>query len=258
MGVLDELKKQAENTQKQRQQQENAGAERRAELKRKLVTRVDDLYYFFKEFEQQLNVVNPNVTCSFDVGDLCTLTNLTQGEYKLRADDVGEVTKFRFYYSCVGSGGREVKLSNLAVAEKKQEVLKTNQLKFKLRDERGGRCSLLIEAFVPVSFDFSVDVDKAVVRLRVKNKPMLGVSNYSYNADQINSEFMDEVAKYILDKPNRFNELSGNTMSEDTLTELRRVLAQDKAKSKSAAENRDAGKERLKDILTKPLFGKKS
>ncbi len=258
MGVLDELKKEAEKSQLQRQQQESAGAEQRAELERKLVTRVDDLYCYFKEFEQQLKLAKPNVTGAFDVEGLCTLTNLTQGEYKLRTSDVGEVRKFAFRFTRTGSGLREVKLANMVLAEQKRDLLTVNNLKCRIKIDASDRCLLQIQAFVPISFQFEVDADKAAVRLRVKNKPMLGVANYSYAADQINAEFMDEVAKYILDKPNRFAELSGNAVPEDTLSRIREQLAKDKAKAKPAAAGRQSGKGGLKGILTKPLFGKKS
>jgi hypothetical protein len=258
MGVLDELKKEAEKSQQQREQQERAGTGPRAELERKLVTRVDDLYCYFKEFEQQLKLANPNVTGAFDVEGLCTLTNLAQGEYKLRTSDVGEIRKFAFQYACTGSGMREVRLANMVLAEQKRDLLTGNNLKCRIKIDASDRCMLQIQAFVPIAFQFEVDADKAAVRLRVKNKPMLGVANYSYAADQINAEFMDEVAKYILDKPNRFDELSGNTVPEDTLSRLREQLAKEKAKTKPAAAKDQSGKGGLKGILTKPLFGKKS
>jgi len=260
MGVLDELKKEAEKSQLQQEQQESEAAAKRVELERKLLTRVDDLFCYFKEFEQQLKLANPNVTGAFDAGGLCTLTNLTQGEYKLTTRDVGDVRKFSFQYTCTGSGVREVKLANMALAEQKRELLTVNNLKCRIKIDANDRCQLLIHAFVPISFQFEVDADKAAVRLRVKNKPMLGVANYSYAADQINAEFMDEVAKYILDKPNRFAELSGNAVPEDALSRIREQLAKDKAKTKAklAAGNDQPGAGGLKGILTKPLFGKKS
>lgn len=255
MGVLDDLKQEAEKTQAERDKEQSAEAAQKAEIERKLVTRVDDLYSYFKEFQKQLSVVDPQVVGDFNVQDLCKLTNLKQGGYKLTTEDVSEVRKFTFHYACTGSGVREIKLPSRMVAEQKKEFLWSCNLKFKLKDQAGGRCSILLDAFVPVSFEFEADLEKASVRLRVKNKPMLGVSNYSYSADQINSDFMDEVAKYILDKPNRFDELSGNTIPEDTLIRLRAQLAE---KSGGKAQEKAAEKSGLKDILTKPLFGKKS
>lgn len=255
MGVLDELKQEAEKAQAEREKEQSAEVTQKAELERKLVTRVDDLYSYFKEFQKQLSVVDPQVTGDFNVQDLCKLTNLKQGEYKLATDDVSSVRKFTFHYTCTGSGVREIKLPSRVIAEQKKEYLWACNLKFKLKDQAGGRCSILMEAFVPVSFEFEADLEKAAVRLRVKNKPMLGVSNYSYSADQINSDFMDEVAKYILDKSNRFDELSGNTMPEDTLIRLRAQLA---GKGGGKSKEKVAEKSGLKEILTKPLFGKKS
>ena len=255
MGVLDELKQEAEKTQAEREKEQSTETAQKAELERKLVTRVDDLYSYFKEFQKQLSVVSPDVVGDFNVQELCKLTNLKQGDYKLSTENSSEVRKFTFHYTCTGPGIREIRLPSRVIAEQKKEFLWSCNLKFKLKDQAGGKCSILMEAFVPVSFEFEADLEKAAVRLRVKNKPMLGVSNYSYNADQINSDFMDEVAKYVLDKPNRFDELSGNTIPEDTLM---RIRAQLKEKGGAKPEAKESGKSGLKEILTKPLFSKKS
>jgi len=247
MGVLDELRQEAEKARTKREEAQGAVPAQTSDVERKLLTRLDDLYTYFKELQKQLSVVEPQVVEDVDVQDLCKLTNLRQGDYKIQTDNENEVRRFIFHYTCTGTGVREIKLPNRAAAESRKEFLWSCNLKFKLKDQPGGRCSILVEAFVPVSFEFEADIEKAVVRLGVKNKPMLGVCNYSYSAEQINQDFMDEVAKYVLEKPNRFDELSGNTIPEDTLLRLRAQLAE-KSDKKSG----------LKEILTKPLFGRKS
>lgn len=249
MEVLEELKRIAEKVQAERLRRESA-EDPSATLERRLVTRVDDLYHYFKELQKHLSVASPEVWGDFYVPDLCTLTNLKQENYQVHTEDTGDVRQFTFHYTCVGKGSREIRFPNSILAETKKDRLLRNNLKFRLRENAGGTCSIIIEAFVPVSFKFKADFKKAAVRLRVKNKPMLGLSQYSYGAGGVNAEFMDEVALYILDKPNRFDELSGNTIPENTLVRLREQLDREKRRRKGK-------KARLKEFLSKPLFGGK-
>ncbi len=247
MGVLDELKQQAEKAQAKLQQQQASQEGQHAVIERRLMTRMDDLHAYFKEFQQQLNLVNPEITGDFYITDLCTLKNLRQEGYQVTSDSSDGVRKFTFHYVRAGRGLREVRLPNKLIAEQKRENLWRYGLKFKLKEYSQNRCALLIEAYVPVSFEFEADVERAAIRLKVKNKPMPGISTYTYDAEQIDAEFMDEVAKYVLEKPNRFDELSGNTVPEDTLVRIRQQLKREKKKGRGA-----------KVSLTEKIFRRKA
>ncbi len=247
MGVLDESKPQAEKAQARRRQQPASQEDQNAIIERRLMTRMDDLHAYFKEFQQQLNLVDPEITGEFYITDLCTLKNLRQEGYQVTSDNADGVRKFTFHYACAGKGLREVRLPNKLIAEQKRENLWRYGLKFKLKEYSPDRCALLIEAYVPVSFEFEADVERAAIRLKVKNKPMPGICTYTYDADQIDAEFMDEVAKYVLEKPNRFDELSGNSVPEDTLVRVRQQLKREKKKDRGT-----------KASLTERLFRRKA
>lgn len=251
MGVLEELKQQAEKAKAEREKQEQSERGQRKALERRLIARIDELYGYFKEFQQQLNVVNPEVALDFYITDVCTLKNLRQQNYRITTDGSGELRRFTLHYDCVGKGIKEVKFPSLVLAEQKKDRLQRCNLRFKLKQYSPSHHSMLIESFVPVSFRFKVDVDRAAIRLKVRNKPMPGSSNYTYDADEINAEFMDELAKYILDKPNRFDELSGNTIPEDTLTRIRAQLKMEKERNAGATST-------FRAKLAGPLFGKKA
>lgn len=247
MGVLDELKQQAEKAHARLQKQESSQKGQRSRIEKKIISRMDDLHAYFKEFQQQLNLVKPEVSSDFYITDLCTLNDLKQGAYQVTSDSSSHARKFTFHYALVGRGTREVKLTNKLLAEQKKETLWRHGFKFKLKEYSPARCSLLIEAFVPVSFEFEADLDRAAIRLKVKNKPMPGVVSFTYDADRIDSEFMDETAKYVLDKPNSFDELSGNSVAEDTLERIRQQL--------KGKKNKPRG---VKESLTEKLFRRKA
>lgn len=250
MGVLEELKQQAEKVKAEREVQEKSEQGRRSALDRRLLARINELYGYFREFQEQLNVVNPEIVSDFYVTDLCTLKGLRQQNYRITTGGNGELRKFTLHYDCVGRGIKEVRFPNLALAEQKKDRLQRCNLRFKLKQHSPSRCSLLIEPLIPVAFCFKVDTERAAIRLKVRNKPTLGSSSYTYEADELNAEFMEEVAKYVLDKPNRFDELSGNTIPEDTLTRIREKLKEEKGRNPRAGSS-------LRKRLARPLFGKK-
>ncbi|MDX1529739.1 MAG: hypothetical protein R3337_14010, partial [Gammaproteobacteria bacterium] len=78
MGVLDELKQQAEKVQAKLEEQEASEKSQRSRIERELITRMDDLHSYFKEFQQQLTLVNPEIASDYYLTDLCTLKGLTQ------------------------------------------------------------------------------------------------------------------------------------------------------------------------------------
>ena len=80
---------------------------------------------------------------------------------------------------------------------------------------------------VPVSFEFQAMMDSGVIRLRVRNLEQLGAHNMSFEPEQVDEEFMEELAKAALRQPSRFRELSGNTISEEARRELQQKLVAD-------------------------------
>ena len=218
MGLLDELKQEAEILKSK--EDESAEETTQAELdraRRKLDPKMKALYKYFSEFCDHLNVVTPDVSGDYLLEGLGTLTNLRQCDYKLATEDPNSIQKFTFHWSCVGRGSKEFKISNPIVAEKHRETLWNYNLKFNKRDlQNGAGAVLLVEAFVPITCEFETDPARGVIRLKLKNLGALGIINHSYPPDKVNEELMDEFAKLVLRRPNRFDELSGEKMS-DTL-----------------------------------------
>jgi hypothetical protein len=247
MGVLDELKQQAKDLQAGREKRETSREGQHSVTERRLRSRMSDLHAYFKELLQHLKLVDPEITKDFYVIDLCTLKGLRQARYRLTSDNPVHVNNFTFYYDLVGNRTNEVKLPNKLVAAQKKESLWRYGFRCKLKEYSPSCCSLLIEEFVPVSFEFGVDRERAAIRLKVKNKPMPGIYTYTYDPDQVDAKFMDETAKYILERPNGFDELSGNTVPEQTLVRLRDQLNREKNRGREA-----------KNSLAKKLFRKKA
>lgn len=257
MGLLDELKHEAENL-KARQEDETAqdttqaAAER---TRRMLEPKMKALYKYFTEFCEHLNVVTPDVSGDYLLEGLGTLTNLRQGDYKLNTDDPESIQKFTFHWSCSRPGRQEFKVQNPIIAEKHRETLWNYNLKFNKRDlQNGAGASFVVEAFVPVSCEFEADPARGVVNLKLKNLGALGIINHSYPPDKVNEELMDEFAKLVLRRPNRFDELSGEKMS-DTLRQRIRESVEKEREQRNTELHKAGGASHQKSSVTQRLKG---
>jgi hypothetical protein len=265
MGLLDELKQEAQDLKvREDEGQDSTQADANADVERSrrmLAAKMKALYNYFKEFNEHLNVVSPDVSGDYLLEGLGTLTNLRQGDYKLATDDPKSIQKFTFHWSCSRQGRQEFKITNPIIAEKHRETLWNLNLRFNKRDLQNGTGSVfVVEAFVPVSFEFEADPTKNVITLKLKNLGTLGVVNHAYSPDKVNAELMDELAKCVLLRPNRFDELNSEKISDTLRQRLRENV--EKEREQRHTELHIAAGEHEKSSVTQrlkgSLFGRKS
>ena len=263
MGLLDELKQEAEILKSE--EADNAPddtTEAEAERARRMLEpKMKALYKYFTEFCEHLNVVTPDVAGDYLLEGLGTLTNLRQGDYKLATDDPNSLHKFTFHWSCAGRGSKEFKVPNPIIAEKHRETLWNYNLKFNKRDlQNGAGAVFVVEAFVPVSCEFEIDATKNVIRMKLKNLGALGIINHVYPPNKINEELMDEFAKLVLRRPNRFDELSGEKMSDTLRQRIREGVEKEREQRNTElhiAETEDQQKTSVTQRLKGSLFRRK-
>lgn len=255
MGLLDELKQEAETVKARDGDEQDTTQADTERAMRQLEPKMKALYKYFTEFCDHLKVVSPEVTGDYLLEGLGTLTKLRQGEYNLTTDDPNSIQKFTFHWSCSRPGRQEFKIDNPIIAEKHRETLWNYNLKFNKRDLQNGAGSVfVVEAFVPVSCEFEADAEKRVIRLKLKNFGALGVINHTYKPDKVNEELMDEFAKCVLRRPNRFDELSGEKMS-DTLRQRIRESVEKEREARNTELHRGGGGDPQKSSVTQRLKG---
>ncbi len=260
MGVLDELKQEADELKvREDVAQETTQADTDC-VRRKLEPKMKALYKYFKEFNEHLNVVSPDVSGDYLLDGLGTLTNLRQGDYKVATEDPKSIQKFTFHWSCSRPGRQEFKVANPILAEKHRETLWNVNLRFNKRDlQNGAGAVFVVEAYVPVSFEFESDPITNAIRLRLKNLGALGIINHSYPPDKINSELMDELAKCVLRRPNCFDELSGEKMSDTLRQRIRESVEKEREQRNTELHiaDLDEQKSSVTQRLKGSLFGRK-
>lgn len=254
MGLLDDLKQEAEQLKAKDDEVPESPQADSDRVRRTLEAKMKALYKYFSEFNEHLNVVSPDVSGDYLLEGLGTLTNLQQGDYKLATDDPNSIQKFTFHWSCSRQGRQEFKVGNPILAEKYRETLWNLNLRFNKRDlQNGAGAVFVVDAYVPVSFEFEIDPAKNAICLKLKNLGALGIVSHSYAPDKVNAELMDELAKCVLRRPNRFDELNGEKMSDTLRQRIRESVEKEREQRNTelhgAVDKNSSVTQRLKGSL---------
>tara|TARA_B100001123_G_scaffold429203_1_gene547332 strand:- start:460 stop:1239 length:780 start_codon:yes stop_codon:yes gene_type:complete len=259
MGFLEQVKKNSNKQSTYFQSERNSDASARQLAAESIQTAMRELNAYLFVLVERLNRHPPDALISYQVEGCNGLSNLKQSNFELSVDNENciRLCCLRYVYR------RENDISfyrpNKAAGERQQQYLWNHKLKFKSRRAADDRWIFDLESFVPVEFEFRVDIEKFDIKLNVLNHEMLGLVSYTYDCEDINSLFLEELAKYILRKPSRFHALSGNVVPDDTLAKIRRQLAQRKAeREQELGEDSgflDATRNRRKGLF-KSLFRK--
>jgi len=214
MGLLDELKQQADAL---RQQQQQSAAERNQSLLRAHAKLKDALHYWIELFNS-LNVIKPAIPRNYylDSG-VARFDGLMQCDYNvsghhLTQDHRDYIDAMALRFRCVADRKVTIEKQGDRLVQQLREHLFVNNLRFDLqeiRNERGyvERGIFTLYCDVPVLINIAADLDTSLIRIITRNFAALGEYEYVYDYDEFGSEIMEELAKAILGKPNAFRAL---------------------------------------------------
>lgn len=213
MSFLDDLKKEAD-AKKQQDMESTQTRMRIEEMRMEMVeSRLREVFQYFNDLSKQLNDLKLPITRTYlleGMGDL----NLLQGDYKagmknLTIEHKDRLKEVQFSFKCVENKTYTIEKDNPTAIDRQKDYLWRNGIKFEyaeFKNERGYvyRGVFTVPAIVPVTFQFIGDFEKANITIVTKNFNMLVATEYLYNPEEINTAFLEEFAKYILDKPSNF------------------------------------------------------
>lgn len=258
MGFLEELKKGANEEQAQEPDGQDSVEFKRQQFSQTAQGTMSSLHSYLNGLVEHLNRVSPDAQISYEVEGCKGLSGLKQVDFAVVVDDSKQIHTCTLRYACARDRTVDFYLPNKDAGERQQQYLWKHKLQFSTRKSADERWVFGLESYVPVEFEYQVDVEKLAVRLKVMNHESLGVVSYTYNPDDINPLYLDELAKYLMRKPNRFHALSGDVVPDDTLAKLRQQVAERKAEraqelGEGARKSKDQSR---KKGLFKGLFKK--
>ncbi len=210
MGLLDDLKKQADD------------ALRQAPSARDLESRIHPYFEavhealqkasrYLGELAQSLNVVKPDIRRQFYIEGSTKLSNLLQGDYTTRdhRKTIGGndyLTDVSLHCMCSGTEqlafDKETRQANLM-----KEYLWAYGVPFQDRDIRDSngrivRSNITLSGKIPSVILLVGNWDTGGYELTLRNVELLGEVKQSFDAADINSDFFEEIGKVVLAQPN--------------------------------------------------------
>lgn len=258
MSTLDELKKQASEATLRNQVKSSGPSE--DEKWRKLAPIMRFLKQHFSELAETLNVLEKDIMVDFQINDAVTMKRLKGQNYKIihptadkEKDWVFEVENGAEHptYAVIPVGG---------AASNFKAILTENQLKCVTTPVQGNKTvKFEIKPPVRTKYRFTADLENDRIGLTISNyENIWSQTNYLAKQD-ITQELMDELTRHIMREDNKYNEMVGNTISEEAKTQLRAKLKADitaKQKQEEKQRAKQAAQKKDKTILGK-IFGKK-
>ena len=131
--------------------------------------------------------------------------------------------------------------------------LLSNGLKVHYRSHADWKYLFTLNSFVPVSLKFMPHETKPAIKLIIQNLDHIGEKVETLSPERLDEKFCDHLCKAVLRKPNPFNELCGNQITEDVRAQFQERIAARKRERETTEEKKTG---RLRGLLGK--FGKKS
>jgi hypothetical protein len=211
MGLLDELKQQAESL-RQKQQVTQAELNQNVQLAH---TKLKAGLHYLVDLFNSLNIIKPVVPRYFSLeGGITQLENLLQCDYncngrRLTVDHRDFIEAIVLRFRCVGEGSITLEKHSDPMVQRLRDHLWTHALKFEVnevRHERGyvERGIFTVKCEVPVTITISGDLENAQIKIVTKNLEKLGEYVYVYDFKEFGNEVLEELGKVIIAKPNSF------------------------------------------------------
>lgn len=252
MSLLEDLKKQAQRL----QAEEHADAKRsKAHLEAvcaELAPALSTIHEYLRELVDQLSVVQPPIPFSFPLRGYALLAGLSQGGYTLSHTGAKQLESVRLsftlsrdkdYYfdvqapSDIGEWVNAMKDYGVGIDD--VQVLEQTGMGQKARIKVRGQISVFLR--------FTLDYEHACIVLTVHNYDQLGEKSHRIAPEQVTHRFLDELARYILRRDNRFLR---QEVSMAFRNRLRRRLEHDEQKKTQELTGRfEAFSSRIKSLF---------
>jgi hypothetical protein len=214
MGVLDELRKKADEKKAAEQQEAKTNERLEAIYQAKILPKMQFMFDNFQEAIDYLNFLEEPV----QVKNYCTkypqFGTLSQSNYKINTDgrigltDYNRLMQINVSFFCEAKGEFSYRLEAEPLAEKEVQFLQSKKLLFDWKHHApvGGvpYTMFTIQRKIPVAFRVEVDFQQSMLKVFIKNHENLQSFAKSFSPEQLDNDFLDSLLSYFLRKDNRF------------------------------------------------------
>ena len=239
MGILDDLRQQADQARRDREREEA----RQAELGRVYQTGIRpamlDIHKYLVDLTEQLATVNWSVSVSFEFPGIGRVDKLEQRDYGITIDSQRNPKLIVLRFDCVARNERRYTLPSRAAMDEASQFLLSQRIAFTDWALRGGNHEItgfLIQAKLRVrtSLAFEVDMENGGISVSALHFQGLREKRFTVRHQSINEEWLDQLGHYILRKNTVFGRLD---ISEEERNRIRLLLEEERRQYEAEIEN---------------------
>lgn len=209
MGLLDDLKKEADTLKNQEAERTQTIKANAAAVDRAL----RKTFNYMNELFKQLNVVKPACPRTYDLQSVGVIDGLSQSEYRIEFRTSQRNNSE--HYENLSVTFRRSKPEQLTVKrdaeqiERFRDLLWQNNMRFTSEVFRNERRVVITEVFkinceILCGADIIGDYDNGAVRFKLKNIEDFGPTVYTLEPDSINDQALEDLARMFIGKDSNF------------------------------------------------------
>ncbi len=269
MGILDNLRDQADHDISKQMDKELSNENIQFISDSLMSPKMKQLYLYLKEFTQHINKIEQTKKVLNYSKLFPELGELNQENYKINTDGSGGVVNYdkisliHFAYRYHGATVKEYihHTSNKLEADRITDFLTSHKVPYtsanNLASKNNGALNFYITKNIPVLFKFTSNPKKSIINLSIKNHENFEDRTIIIKPNDIDEEYLDKLARYILRKDSEFLNIE---IDDDVKKQIRqRIEAEKQAKlaeqnTEKESENEEQEKQEKKP--KKSFFGK--
>ncbi len=241
MGILEDLKKEADNSRLEREQAELRQQDLERIYREGICPSMMRIHNYLFELVEQLGLVNWPVEVSFDFPGIGRIDNLAQTNYRLRIDSHKEPKLINLSFECAAPEEKSYSVMPKSVGDDACQFLSTQKVMFSdwaIKDANQEIIGIVIKCKlrVWVGLAFQADIANEGIRVVSYNFEGRGESSFLASHQSIDEQWLDRLGQYVLRKNDSFARLD---ISDDQLNKLRSMLEREKQRMEHLSiENR--------------------
>ena len=209
----------------------------------------------FTELANTLNVLEKDILVDFAINDAVTLKRVKAQNYKVTHPSADKEKDFVFEFENFGENPTYTLVPVGSSATAFKGLLTENQMQCITTPVEGNKSvKFEIKSNIRTKYRITAEPAKDSISITISNYDTIWSQVNFFKKNDITAKLMDELTHHVMREPNKYNELVGNTISDEARTKLRAKLKAD-ITAKKAQAAKQAAKEKASK-KEKTLFGK--
>lgn len=277
MGLLDDLRNQAEGKRSAEEEEAARRAEREQYYQEKMLPRMIKAYQFFNEFVEHLNYIQLKTIINYPLLPDGAPQSLRQEGYKVVIDSSKALKRIDFSMEGVLDAPVPFEIFGKDAVLKHADRIERYSFRHDRKDKKDPTSMELVAAKftllgpLPLKITVEANVDTSQIIVTVRNFKEPGFTKYNLTVEQFSDEFLDQLGKFVLRQEDRLfgkseelseearKKLRDRMIVEARIRQQELIEAEQRRQAEEAAEKEKSAKHQIKHVVnTKVAQGKES